>query len=85
MKLTENTFILFDRGDYKAADDSPDYAGQANVGGEVVAIEGKLKHGEFGPFISGRVVPWHEARDNPKYYGLTAKQAIDAELGEPEF
>lgn len=85
MKLNPDTGILFDRADWKQAEDHPDYAGHIVVGSETLPVIGTKRNGDFGESITINVVRWETVYENPRFYGMTPKQAETAKLGEPEF
>ena len=51
-----NTFVLF-INDKKGNDKAPDRSGTLNVDGVDYFIDGWIKQGSKGPFLSGRIKP----------------------------
>ena len=69
-----NTFVLFlnDKGDN---DKRPDRTGTLNVDGREYFMDGWIKQGAKGPFLSGKIKP----KDAPKAKPAAAR--IDPERG----
>jgi hypothetical protein len=66
-----NTFVLF-VNDKQGNDKRPDRTGTLNVGGVEYFIDGWIKNGQKGPFLSGKIKPKDAAK---------AAKRIDPERG----
>jgi hypothetical protein len=59
-----DTFILF-QNDKKGNDRAPDRTGTLNVGGVEYFIDGWIKQGAKGPFLSGKIKPKRARQPDP--------------------
>ena len=59
-----NTFTLF-VNDKKGNDKAPDRSGTLNVNGVDYYIDGWLREGKNGKFLSGKIKPKRAPRDDP--------------------
>ena len=73
-----NTFVLF-VADKKGNERAPDRSGTINVDGVEYYIDGWLKQGRNGPFLSGKIKR-KDAKPEPK---AAAKPAIDPDEDIP--
>jgi hypothetical protein len=55
-----------DKNSDKRGDKSPDYRGRINVDGVEYYLDGWIKEGRNGKFISGTIKPIVRAEDNPR-------------------
>ena len=60
-----NRFVLF-VNNKKEDERDPDRTGTINVNGVEYYMDGWLKHGKSGPFLSGRIKPKGEAKPAPR-------------------
>jgi len=70
-----NTFVLF-VNDKKNNDKAPDRSGTLNVGGVEYFIDGWIRNGKKGPFLSGRIKLKDAAKQASK---PVAQPLIDAD------
>lgn len=72
-----DTFILF-INDKKDNDRAPDRSGTLNVGGVEYFMDGWIKHGSKGPFLSGRIKPKKKQADTPDRRNAPRDESDDA-------
>lgn len=78
---TPLTGILLDREDWKRMPEDADMAGTFFDGRMTTPIELYHKVGEFGTHAVIKAVGWETVMRNPKFYGMTEKQAEKAKEG----